>query len=155
MTIPEIISIVAIVIAVIAVAMAWAQISEVRAFKERLSAIPEDGSVFDALRRLDDDLAAAEEAIARLQPVVGSLAERMPGAIRYTAVVRYDAHHDLAGELSRSIAMLNEHGDGVMITLMKGREQPIYYTKMIRGGRGTEQLSPEEEAAVQQALGTR
>ena len=123
------------------------------AFKRRLSAIPENGSVFDALRRLDEDLAAAEEDISTLKPVVRSLADRMPGAIRYTAVVRYDAHQDLAGQLSRSIAMLNEHGDGVVITLMKGRDQPIYYTKMVRGGRGTEQLSPEEQAAIQQALG--
>lgn len=153
MTVAQIIAIAAIVIAVVAIALAWSQITKVKAFGERLSAIPEDASVFDALRRLDDDLASAEDAIARLQPVVRSLAERMPGAIRYTAVVRYDAHQDLAGQLSRSIAMLNEHGDGVVITLMKGREQPIYYTKMVKGGRGTEQLSPEEVAAIQQALG--
>jgi len=143
----------AIAVAVIALVVALTQLSQVRSFKQRLSAIPEDGSVFDALRRLDDDLAAAEGAIARLQPTVQSLVERMPGAIRYTAVVRFDAHQDLAGELSRSIALLNEHGDGVVITLMKGREQPIYYTKMIKGGRGTEQLSPEEEEAIRQALG--
>lgn len=145
--------IVAVAVAVAALAAALTQIGQVRAFKRRLAAIPEDGSVFDALRRLDEDLAVAEEDIANLKPVVRSLADRLPGAIRYTAVVRYDAHQDLAGQLSRSIAMLNEHGDGVVITLMKGRDQPIYYTKMIRGGRGTEQLSPEEQAAIQQALG--
>ena len=149
----EIAAVAAIVIAVAALITAATQISRVKSMERRLAAIPEDGSVFDAMRRLDEDLAGAEEAIARLKPVVRSLAERMPGAIRYTSVVRYDAHHDLAGQLSRSIAMLNEHGDGVVITLMKGREHEIYYTKMIRGGRGTEQLSPEEIAAIDQALG--
>ena len=149
----EILAIVAAVLGVGAIGTALTQISRVKAMEARLAAIPEDGSVFDALRRLDEDLAGAEEAIARLQPVVRSLAERMPGAIRYTAVVRYDAHHDLAGQLSRSIAMLNEHGDGVVITLMRGREHEIYYTKMVRGGRGTEPLSPEEQAAIDQALG--
>ena len=153
MTIAEIAAYAAVIIAIAALVVAFSQISKVKEFGERLSAVPQDTSVFDALRRLDDDLASAEEAIAKLKPAVRSLAERMPGAIRYTAVVRYDAHQDLAGQLSRSIAMLNEHGDGVVITLMKGREQPIYYTKMIRGGRGTEQLSPEETAAIQQALG--
>jgi uncharacterized protein YlxW (UPF0749 family) len=152
MTIAEIAAYAAVVIAIAALVVALSQISKVKAFAERLSAVPQSTSVFDALRRLDDDLTSAEEAIAKLKPAVRSLAERMPGAIRYTAVVRYDAHQDLAGHLSRSIAMLNEHGDGVVITLMKGREQPIYYTKMIRGGRGTEQLSPEEQAAIQQAL---
>jgi hypothetical protein len=153
MTVPEIVGIGAALVAVIALVAALTQIAKVRRLADRLSAIPEGGSVFDALRRLDDDLAAAEDAIARLQPVVRSLTDRMPGAIRYTAVVRYDAHQDLAGQLSRSIAMLNEHGDGVVVTVMKGREEPIFYTKMIRGGRGTEQLSPEEQEAIRQALG--
>lgn len=153
MTVPEIVAIAAAVIAIGALIAAMTQIARVKSMEQRLAAIPEDGSVFDALRRLDEDLAGAEEAIARLQPIVRSLAERMPGAIRYTSVVRYDAHQDLAGQLSRSIAMLNEHGDGVVITLMKGREHEIYYTKMIRGGRGTEALSPEEVAAIDQALG--
>jgi len=149
MTIPEII---AIVVAVIALVTAITQISQVTSLKHRLAAIPEDQSVFDALRRLDEDLSSAEEAITRLQPVVQSLSDRLPGAIRHTAVVRYDAHQDLAGLLSRSIAMLNEHGDGLVVTLMKGREDAIYYTKMVRGGRGTEQLSPEETEAIRQAL---
>jgi len=149
MTVPEII---AIVVAVIALVTATIQISQVTSLKHRLAAIPEDQSVFDALRRLDEDLASAEEAVTRLQQVVRSLSDRLPGAIRHTAVVRYDAHQDLAGLLSRSIAMLNEHGDGLVITLMKGREEAIYYTKMVRGGRGTEQLSPEETEAIRQAL---
>jgi len=149
MTIPEII---AIVVAVIALVTAITQMSLVTNLKNRLAAIPEDQSMFDALRRLDQDLSSAEEAIARLQPVVRSLSDRLPGAIRHTAVVRYDAHQDLAGLLSRSIALLNEHGDGLVLTLMKGRDEAIYYTKMVRGGRGTEQLSPEETEAIRQAL---
>jgi hypothetical protein len=39
-----------------------------------------------------------------------------------------------------------------VITLMKGRAESIYYTKLVRGGRGTEPLSPEEGAAIEQAL---
>ena len=143
---------VAVVVAAVALIAAITQISQVRSLQHRLAAIPEDQSVFDALRRLDEDLSKAEEAIGRLQPVVRSLTERLPAAIRHTAVVRYDAHQDLAGRLSRSIALLDEHGDGLVITLMKGRDEAIYYTKMIKGGRGTEQLSPEEAEAIRLAL---
>lgn len=150
MTIAEI---AALVVAVIALGLAVSQMAVVRSLRERLAAIPEGQGVFDVLRRLDDDLAAAEDHIARLDPVVRSLAERMPGAIRHSAVVRYDAHQDLAGQLSRSIALLDEHGDGLVITLMKGRAEAIFYTKMVRGGRGAEPLSPEETRAIQQALG--
>lgn len=150
MTITEI---AAIVVAGIALVVALSQIGVVRSLRARLSAIPEDQSVFDALRRLDEDLATAEQKIARLEPVIRSLSDRMPQAIRHSAVVRYDAHQDLAGQLSRSIALLDEHGDGLVITLMKGRAEAIFYTKMVRGGRGAEPLSPEESQAVRQALG--
>jgi hypothetical protein len=148
-TIPEVIAVGLGGVALIAVIVLALQVSRVN---RQLSAIPADGNVFEALRRLDADLSAAEQAIARLQPVVQSLSDRMPGAIRHTAVVTYDAHHDLAGNLSRSIALLNERGDGLVLTLMVGRNESIYYTKMVRGGRGVEPLSPEEASAVKAAL---
>ena len=44
--------IIAIVVAVAALIAAVTQISQVNSLKQRLAAIPEDQSVFDALRRL-------------------------------------------------------------------------------------------------------
>ena len=120
--------------------------------ERRLAVLPEDGGVFEALRRLDTDLASAEEAIAALRPVVQSLHERLPGAIRHAAVVAYDATGDLAGNLSRSIALLNERGDGLVLTLLTRRSESLFYTKMVRAGRGTEALSPEEQEVVNRAL---
>ena len=143
----------AIVVAVVALGVALSLIGRVGALTKKLSSIPDDGNVFEAIRRLDADLGAAEDAIGRLQPAVRSLAERMPGAIRHTAILSYDAHEDLAGRLSRSIALLDERGNGLVLTLMVGRTESIYYTKMIRGGRGTEPLSPEEAGVVRTALG--
>ena len=149
MTIPELIAIVVGGAALVVAVVLAVQLARVN---RQLAAIPADGNVFDALRRLDQDLAAAEQAIGRLQPVVQSLSDRMPGATRHTAVITYDAHQDLAGHLSRSIALLDERGDGLVLTLMVGRNESIYYTKMVKGGRGTEPLSPEESSAVRSAL---
>jgi hypothetical protein len=133
-----------VVVAVLAV--------QVRRLERRMAVLPEDGGVFEALRRLDADLASAEEAIAALRPVVQSLHERMPGALRHAAMVAYDATGDLAGNLSRSIALLNERGDGLVLTLLTRRSESLFYTKMVRGGRGTEVLSPEEQEVVNRAL---
>jgi hypothetical protein len=133
-----------VVVAVLAV--------QVRRLERRMAVLPEDGGVFEALRRLDADLASAEEAIAALRPVVQSLHERMPGALRHAAMVAYDATGDLAGNLSRSIALLNERGDGLVLTLLTRRSESLFYTKMVRGGRGTEALSPEEQEVVNRAL---
>jgi hypothetical protein len=124
----------------------------VHRLQRRVSVLPEDGGVLEALRRLDTDLAGAEEAIAALRPVVQSLHERLPGALRHAAVVAYDATGDLAGNLSRSIALLNERGDGLVLTLLTRRSESLFYTKMVRAGRGTEPLSPEEQEVVSRAL---
>jgi hypothetical protein len=125
----------------------------VRGMQRVVAMVPEDGGVFEALRRLDTDLGSAEEAIAALRPVVQSLHERLPGALRYAAVVAYDATGDMTGNLSRSIALLNERGDGLVITLLTRRSESLFFTKMVRAGRGAEALSPEEQEAVSQALG--
>ena len=141
-------------VAAVALVVAAFLAVQVRRLERRMAVLPEDGGVFEALRRLDTDLASAEEGIAALRPVVQSLHERMPGALRYAAMVAYDATGDLAGNLSRSIALLNERGDGLVLTLLTRRSESLFYTKMVRAGRGTESLSPEEQQVVSRALGS-
>jgi len=145
-------AIIALVVAGLALAGAVMLAVQVNRLQHRLAILPEDGGIFEALRRLDADLAANEEAVAALRPVVQSLHERLPGAICRTAVVAFDASGDLAGGLSRSIALLDERGDGLVLTVLSLRSEHLFYVKMLRGGRGTEQLSPEEQQAVARAL---
>ena len=65
-----------------------------------------------------------------------------------TGVVSYDAFGDISGNLSRSIALLNGVGDGVVISLLVGRSETLFYVKQIREGKGSEPLSPEEQEAI-------
>ena len=125
---------------------------QVYRLSQKLTATP-TGGVYEGLQRLDEDLAAAERAIAQMQPVVQSLDGRMPGAIRHTAIVAYDAYGNQAGHLSRSIALLSEEGDGIVISLLIGREEARFFTKMVKSGKGVEMLSPEEQQAVDRAWG--
>ena len=77
----------------------------------------------------------------------------MPLAISHTGVVAYDAFGDIAGHLSRSIALVNDEGDGVVISLLVARSETLFFTKEVRAGRGVEVLSPEEERALARARG--
>lgn len=143
---------IALAVAALAVVAAVVLAVRVSRLQQRLAVLPEDGGIFEALRRLDADLAANEEAVAALRPVVQSLHERLPSAICRTAVVAFDASGDLAGGLSRSIALMDERGDGLVLTVLALRSEHIFYVKMLRGGRGAEQLSPEEAQAVARAM---
>ena len=141
------------ILAVVAIAIAIMAMYLVSQERRRFAALPRDANVLDQIRRLDEDLALLEAAVARMQPVIKSLTDRMPGAIRYAAVVTFDANDERTGHMSRAIALLNERRDGLVITLLHGPRQSLFFTKMIRDGEGLEPLSVEEETAVKRALG--
>jgi hypothetical protein len=69
-------------------------------------------------------------------------------ALRHLAVIRYDAFGDMGGRLSWSLALLDEAGNGVVLTSIHGRSEARTYAKNIAAWSCDQQLSPEEEEAV-------
>ena len=110
-------------------------------------------SVFRTLLRRRRGLASSPlpTDVAGLRAEVERLREEAAGALRHLAVVRYDAFGDMGGRLSWSLALLDEGGDGVVLTSIHGRSDARSYAKNILGWAGEQPLSPEEEAAVVQA----
>jgi hypothetical protein len=69
-------------------------------------------------------------------------------ALRHVAVVRYDAFGDMGGHLSWSLALLDDGGDGVVLTSIHGRSDSRTYAKNVTGWSASQQLSPEEVEAI-------
>lgn len=103
------------------------------------------------------------KAIKKLEGAVRQLAhgERQLGelakeALRHVGVVRFDAFEDMGGRLSFSAALLDGHGDGVVITSINGRQDTRCYAKRVQKGTSIHNLSDEERQAIREALeGTR
>jgi Protein of unknown function (DUF4446) len=74
------------------------------------------------------------------------------GAVRRVGLLRYDAFEDVGGRLSFSCALLDDHGTGVVLTSINGRQDTRVYAKPITEGASTYNLSQEEEEAIKQAL---
>jgi len=72
----------------------------------------------------------------------------MATSLRHLAVVRYDAFGDMGGHLSWSMALLDDAGDGIVLTSIHGRSDARTYAKNIAGWQANQQLSPEEEEAI-------
>jgi uncharacterized protein DUF4446 len=110
-------------------------------------------------RELDDRVAALSGEIRgaaeRLDGRLGQAERRLDGAIAHFAVVRYDAYNEMSGQQSSSIALLDEHRSGVVLSSILHREQARLYAKQIVDGRSELDLSPEEEQAVRTALAGR
>jgi hypothetical protein len=77
---------------------------------------------------------------------------RLDGAIAYRALVRFDAYNEMSGRQSMSIALLDAHGSGIVVSSIHHRDQARVYAKQVFEGRGELELAPEEEEAVRVAL---
>jgi Protein of unknown function (DUF4446) len=94
-----------------------------------------------------------ERAIRALHATDKRQQVEIEGSVRNVALLRYDAFEDVGGRLSFSCAMLDEHGSGVVLTSINGRQETRVYAKPVTGGVSTHNLSLEEEEAIRRALG--
>lgn len=143
--------VVAIVFLVVVLAV-W-QTYQLQQIRKQVDAVPKDGNVFALIDSTSGRLGRVEAGLAVVDQRLQDVEAKLPYAITRTAVVTYDAFGNIAGQLSRSIALLSETGDGVVLSILVSREETLFFTKEIRGGTGSEQLSPEEDRAVARAMG--
>jgi hypothetical protein len=93
-----------------------------------------------------------ETALARVDDRMGTASERIDGCIAYHSLIRYDAYGEMSGHQSSSLALLDSHRSGVVISSIAHRDQARVYVKQLNGGVPTLELSPEEQEAVDTAL---
>jgi hypothetical protein len=99
--------------------------------------------------RIDDLHRAVDEIAAGLARVD----RRVDGTVMNTSIVRYDAYEDTGGHQSASVAMLDAARTGVVVTAIQGRDYARIYMKELDHGRASVALSPEEQEAVERAMG--
>ncbi len=79
---------------------------------------------------------------------LAALRSEVATSLRHLAVVRYDAFGDMGGHLSWSVALLDDAGDGLILTSIHGRSDSRTYAKNVAGWVANQQLSPEEQEAI-------
>jgi hypothetical protein len=99
--------------------------------------------------RVDDLHRAVDEIAAGLARVD----RRVDSVVSNTSIVRYDAYEDTGGHQSASLALLDAARSGVVVTAIQGRDYARIYMKELDRGRASVALSPEEQEAVDRAMG--
>jgi hypothetical protein len=105
-------------------------------------------SFVEVVRAKTEQVDAMRSDVAAYQQQVGRLRSDLADAIRHVAVVRYDAFSDMGGRMSFSAAMLDDAGDGLVITSINGRTETRTYAKGVKSAGSEATLSPEEEQAI-------
>jgi hypothetical protein len=157
MGLAEWITIVAVVIAVGAVAVAAWALSKVTAVRRSQDVLLGGNAKADVVEfavslqaRIDDLHRAVDEVAAALARVD----RRVDGALSRSALIRYDAYEDTGGHQSASMAILDSARSGIVLTAIQGRDYARVYVKQLDRGRTPIALSPEEQQAVERAMAT-
>lgn len=93
-----------------------------------------------------------DDASAQLDARMTALERRMEGAVSHTAMIRYDAFGAMSGKQSSSVALLDDHRTGVVLSAITHRNHSHLYVKQIVDGQSDIELSPEERHVIELAF---
>jgi hypothetical protein len=93
-----------------------------------------------------------EAALGRVDERMTTASERIDGCIAYHSLIRYDAYGEMSGHQSSSLALLDAHRSGVVVSSILHRDHARVYVKQLNEGVPSLELSPEEQEAVDTAL---
>ncbi len=102
-------------------------------------------------RRNRQDTSSLPQDPRALRQEVAALKAENAQALRHVAVIRYDAFTDTGGQLSWSMALLDDSGSGVVVTAIQGRNESRTDATNGAAWASETQLSPEEEDAIANA----
>lgn len=114
-----------------------------------------DGSadVATVLAQQDRRMSEAADRVNELESLVHGLGDTVAQTLQHVAVVRYDAFGDMGGRMSFSAAVLDDRGDGMVLSSIHARGESRTYAKAVLGGRSEVTLTPEEQQALAAARG--
>lgn len=95
-----------------------------------------------------------EDALGRFGDQSAAQDARIEGCFAHRALIRYDAYGEMSGQQSSSLALLDAHRTGFVISSIAHRDQARVYVKQVIAGEPEIQLSPEEQQAIDTALAT-
>jgi len=151
---PDLVALIAIgaaAVALIVLVLAVVLVVRIRRMRRQYVVLQagDDGQSFlDAVSRQNDEVVQLRSEVASLRTAVDTLRVDLADAIRHVAVVRYDAFNDMGGRMSFSAALLDDAGDGVVISSINGRSETRTYAKGVKGGISEADLSPEEVQVI-------
>ncbi len=93
-----------------------------------------------------------KEATNQNKKDIRTLYKNMESAYQKMGLVKYDAFSQMGGQLSFSLALLDENNNGFIINSVHSTEGCYSYTKEIKNGQCSLSLGKEEAEALEMAV---
>lgn len=145
-----------IFILVILIILLCVQISKVNKLKKRLNKFmtgKEGKSLEREIEILFKDNQVLKANAEENKKDIRTLFKNMESAYQKMGLVKYDAFKQMGGQLSFSLALLDENNNGFIINSVHSSEGCYSYTKEIKLGESDISLGAEEAEALEIAMG--
>lgn len=132
------------------------QISKVSKLKKRLDKfiVGKDGlSLEQEIIGLCEDNKFLKNSTEKNKKDIRNLYKRLETVYQKMGLVKYDAFNQMGGQLSFSLALLDENNNGFIINSVHSTEGCYSYTKEIKNGTCAISLGTEEAEALALAMG--
>lgn len=144
------------VIILILIIMLAVQIRKCSQLKKRLDkfVLGKDGKSLEKdIIGLYEDNTFLKKSVEKNKKDIRTLYKNMEKTFQKIGIVKYDAFKQMGGQLSFSLALLDENNDGFVLNSVHSTEGCYTYTKEIRGGACEISLGEEEQEALSIAMG--
>ena len=141
-----------VLLALILGVIAIVQSNKVRKFRQLFTRDQQPDNLEEVISSISVMLKKLKADHSNLAELVNNQGSTLQTAFQFSSVIRFDSGGSDGGNLSFSLAMLDGHQTGFIITSLHGREHNRIYCKPIKEGMSTAQLSEEEQEAIIQAL---
>ena len=105
----------------------------------------------DTIAALENNINKLENAAGKMQSEITTLNGKIKKSIRGLETIRFNPFPDQGGNQSFAIGMLDEEGDGLVLSSMYGRERMSVFAKPVKGGASQYELTVEEKEALSKA----
>ena len=144
------------VIVLILLILLIVQMVKVGKLKKRLDKflLGKDGaSLEEDIATLFEDNKFLKSSTGNNKKDIRTLYKKVESAYQKMGLIRYDAFGQMGGQLSFTLALLDENNNGFIINTVHGTEGGYTYTKEIKNGECAIALGKEEAEALDVAMG--
>ena len=121
-------------------------------YKKFMAKLGEGKDIQEDLENYMYRVERVEKQNAEILNQINGLDKDLEGCIQKVGILRYSAFQDTGSDLSFTLALLDEHDNGVVFNGIYSREMSNIYAKPVENGKSKYTLSEEEQEAIKRAI---
>ncbi len=105
----------------------------------------------DTIVNLEQEISKLHKTKEEMQKNIATIQTKQKKSICGLETVRFNPFPDQGSNQSFAISMLNENGDGVVVSSLYARERMSVFAKPVKNGKSEYELSTEEKEVLEKA----